>query len=111
LELLQLSLISQLFISLSEKKITTPLIDLFSLETEEKTVTMSDVVCKLTGSPRLPTDIPSGLVIFDHQSLGTSHINTCAPSITFHPRKMTCYEMFKSEMLSLLFDDSGFGEK
>ena len=74
-------------------------------------MTMSDVVARLTGSPRLPRDIVSGLVIFEHELVGTSKLNTCAPSITINPTKISSYHTFKTEFLSLLLDDDGFGRK
>lgn len=72
-------------------------------------VHMDQVLTKLIGCPQIPREkLAGGLVEFDHKAK-TSKINTCAPSITFNALKLNSYNTFKADMLSLIFDDDGFG--
>ncbi|XP_052811809.1 uncharacterized protein LOC128239278 isoform X1 [Mya arenaria] len=95
-------------------RISSTVINISTETAEEDSiqVTLELVLQAFVGCPGLPKDIPSGLIEFNHNSSALSHVNTCAPSITFqNTSKLLKFEDFERTMLDIIFGCEGFGQK
>lgn len=74
------------------------------------TFSMEQVTTCLVGAPGLPTNIPCGLIVFDHHAEGMPLMNSCAPSITFlSVNKMSSsYANFKDLMVQAVIGSENF---
>ncbi|WAR07977.1 hypothetical protein MAR_017935 [Mya arenaria] len=95
-------------------RISSTVINISTETAEEDSiqVTLELVLQAFVGCQGLPKDIPSGLIEFNHNSSALSHVNTCAPSITFqNTSKLLKFEDFERTMLDIIFGCKGFGQK
>ena len=96
--------------SISGCKVLTPWIDLDNNTNINTVLDMGHLLQALIGCPALPSDIPNGLMTFDHESKGLTTINTCGPSINFtRINEIGDYDRFQSMMKSIIVDAYGFG--
>ena len=64
----------------------------------------------LIGCEKIPRNITSGQIEFDHGSTKCSRVNTCTPSIQFsNIDKIQNYEKFEDLMMNFVVGAYGFG--
>lgn len=90
-------------------QVSTMKVDTVEDTSTPMTITIPIVCQAFTGSPSLPLNIESGLVIFDHASERMPVINTCAPSITIsNTTRMQDYTTFEDNFVHAIMGSMDF---
>lgn len=77
---------------------------------EEVNINIGHLLQALLGSPCLPMNVDSGLIVFDHQAKRLATVNTCAPSITLsNIMEYHNYAKFQDSFLNIIVGAYGFG--
>jgi len=99
-----------LLCELSGRKIQTRWYNMAEDQEDDVTLNMSHFLQAVVGSPSLPTNVLSGLLVFDHTGKQLSTVNTCAPSIKFsNIIEIQSEEKFQKDMLNIIVGAYGFG--
>lgn len=92
--------------------VTTQWLNYNLQENDEKVVkvTTSHILRALIGSDRVPRNIGSALIEFDHKSENLSTANTCGPTLVFsQTSSIQEYNSLERHMLYIVVGAPGFG--